>query len=115
MPEVTYTGGGHYRVGGYGFDAGDTQDVDEELASYLSDHDDFEVADNATDGEDVEEDSTAALPFNPKDHTNDEVAERVQDIDDAETLTALLNLEEDQKNRDGATDAITDRLDELED
>jgi len=54
------------------------------------------------------------LPFDPSAHTNDEVAERVADIDEVEVLTALMNLEEQQQDRDGATSAISDRLDELE-
>ena len=44
MVRVRYTAdGGHYRVGGRGYDPGQEQDVDEELAEYLEDHDDFEV------------------------------------------------------------------------
>jgi len=47
MPRVQYTAdGGYYRVGGYGFDPGDEKDVDEELAEYLADHDDFDVVDD---------------------------------------------------------------------
>ena len=114
MPEVTYTGGGHYRVGGYGFDPGTTHDVDDEVASYLADHDDFTVDEDTTEDV-VESGASGTLPFNPENQTNAEIEDRVQDIDDTETLRALRNLEEDQKNRDGATDAITDRLNELED
>jgi hypothetical protein len=44
MLRVRYTAdGGHYRVSGYGFDPGDEHEVDRELASYLSDRDDFVV------------------------------------------------------------------------
>ncbi|WP_137288632.1 hypothetical protein [Natronorubrum halophilum] len=57
---------------------------------------------------------TGTLPFNPEEHTNDEIAERVAEIDDEATLIALRNLEEDQKDRDGAKNAIDSRLDELE-
>lgn len=46
MPEVTYTGGGHFRVAGCGFDSGATQDVDDELAQYLAGRDDFDVHDS---------------------------------------------------------------------
>ena len=60
------------------------------------------------------DDADGTLPFNPGEHTNDEVADRVTDIDDAEVLTALKNLEEQQQDRAGATAAINDRLDELE-
>lgn len=61
------------------------------------------------------DDADGTPPFNPGDHTNDEVAERVADIDDTEVLTALKNLEEQQQDRTGATDAIEERLTELED
>jgi len=114
MPEVTYTGGGHYRVGGHGFDPGTTHDVDDELASYLEDHDDFTIDDEAV-GDNVVDEEAEALPFNPENKTNAEIEDRVQDIDGAETLRALRNLEEDQKDRDGSKSAITGRLDELED
>lgn len=57
---------------------------------------------------------SGTLPFNPENHTNDEVAERVAEIDDEATLVALRNLEAEQKDRDGATEAIDARLDELE-
>lgn len=60
------------------------------------------------------EDADGTLPFDPGNYTNDEVAERVADIDDPDTLEALKNLEEQQQDRAGATDAIADRLDELE-
>ncbi|QLH80975.1 hypothetical protein [Halosimplex pelagicum] len=46
MATVRYTAdGGHYRVGGHGFDPGDEREVGEELAEYLADVDDFEVVD----------------------------------------------------------------------
>ncbi|MDL0127074.1 hypothetical protein [Halobacterium salinarum] len=54
------------------------------------------------------------LPFNPEEHTNAEIEERIAGIDDVETVRALKNLEEEQKDRSGATDAFDDRLTELE-
>ena len=55
MARVRYTAdGGHYRVGGHGFDPGDEHEVDAELADYLSDVDAFEVID--ADGSPGEED-----------------------------------------------------------
>lgn len=54
------------------------------------------------------------LPFNPEEHTNAEIEERIADIDDVETVRALKNLEEEQQDRSGATDAFDDRLTELE-
>jgi hypothetical protein len=54
------------------------------------------------------------LPFNPEAHTNAEIEQRVADIDDPAALRALRNLEAEQKDRTGATEAIDARLDELE-
>jgi len=81
------------------------EDVAEVVAERWADH--YGVVDTT--------DPDGTLPFNPADHTNDEVAERVADIDDPAVLTALKNLEEEQQNREGATDAIEERIAELED
>jgi len=126
MPTVRYTAdGGHYRVGGHGFDTGDEADVDDDLADYLADRDDFEVVDQMESAElsedeivdtlDAADDESGTLPFNPESHTNDEIAEKVADINDEAALVALRNLEAEQEDRAGATDAIEDRLAELED
>ena len=88
-------------------------DVPEDVADRWADHYGVDAApllagDVDTEGPD------GTLPFDPGNHTNDEVAERVADVDDPDTLEALKSLEEQQQDRAGATDAITDRLDELE-
>ncbi|GAB3669547.1 hypothetical protein [Halopiger thermotolerans] len=57
---------------------------------------------------------SGTLPFNPESNTIHEIEDKLEDVDDEETLRALRTLEEEQKDRDGATDAIDDRLDELE-
>lgn len=66
MPTARYTGGGHYRVAGYGFDPGDEREVDHELANYLTDNDDFEVSVEketpGTDGTDEDEAPDEAEP-----------------------------------------------------
>lgn len=110
MPEVTYTGGGHYRVGGYGFDPGTTQDVDGELASYLADHDDFTV--DVEETGDVKDsggmhDSEALAPFHPQDHKVSEIKELVatNDYSDAE-LEALADAEREHDDRTTAVEAI---------
>ncbi|WP_135827304.1 hypothetical protein [Halorussus halobius] len=54
-------------------------------------------------------------PFNPESHTLGELDEKLDDVDDEAALVALRNLEEEQKNRAGATEAIDARLNELED
>lgn len=61
----------------------------------------------------VEREASQTLPFNPEAHTNDEIEDRVQDVDDESVLRALLNIEQEQKDRAGATDAIQNRLDDL--
>jgi len=124
MPRVRYAGGSTYTIrNGPTFeDEGDEADVDEETAERLTARPDFEVVDTDDDTvreEDGPPDETAGdsgtLPFNPADHTNDEIAEKVAEIDGEAALVALRNLEAEQKDRTGATDAIDDRLDELED
>ena len=125
MPTVRYTGGGRYRIAGQNFGPGDTREVDEDIAEHLRGVDEFDVLDESGDsdeeGEETDESDvnevageSGTLPFNPEAKTNDDIADRVADIDDPETLQALLNLEEEQQDRTGATDAIEDRLDELE-
>lgn len=83
---------------------------DAELAAF---GDRLEPVDDPDDEEDPPPEVGESLPFNPADCTNDEVAENVADVDDEEALRALLNLEQEQKDRDGATEAIQDRLDEV--
>lgn len=91
--EVDDAGGG---AGGDGAGEGDVHEED-------GPPDDLEL---------TEHDGT--LPFSPEEHTNDEIADRVADIDDRATLIALRRLEQEQKDRTGATDAIQSRLGELE-
>jgi len=123
MPVIRYTAeGGRYRVAGQSFEPGDEAGVSKSLADHLLDRDDFEVVDDGSEAlkEDDSPDSDDAdgesgtLPFNPENHTNDEIAERASNIDDEAALNALLNLEVEQKDRNGAKDAIDDRLNELE-
>lgn len=60
MPRARYTAeGGTYRVAGISFEPGDEREVDRELATHLSDNDDFEVIveKDAADGS-TEEDET---------------------------------------------------------
>ncbi|WP_147435155.1 hypothetical protein [Haloarcula sp. Atlit-120R] len=134
MPTVEKTEGGRVTVRGIGeFGLGDQAEVSEDDAAYLCDErgdferiddvaaedetggDDVHQEDGPPDPDDLEDDAeSGTLPFNPADLTNDEVADRAADIDDPATLRALLNLEEEQKDRSGATDAIEERLGELE-
>lgn len=101
MPEVTYTGGGHYRVGGHGFDPGTTHDVDDELARYLSDHDDFDVH---GDSEDVDEDeSEDPLEGKP-----------VAEIDVSEHLDRWLDQQYTHRAEQVRSGDVDDSLDEVE-
>ena len=134
MPTVEKTEGGRVTIRGIGeFRLGDQAEVSKDDAAYLCDErGDFERVDDVTaeaetDGDDVHQEDgppdpaaleddaeSGTLPFNPEDHTNSDIADRVADIDDPATLRALLNLEEEQRDRTGATDAIEERLDGLE-
>lgn len=50
MPHVQYTAdGGTYRIRGYSFEPGDEREVEQDLADYLADHDEFEVDDAGDD------------------------------------------------------------------
>jgi len=113
---VRYTAdGGHYRIGGYGFDPGDEKDVDDELAEYLEGHDDFEITElpEPTDLT-VDDAESEKLPFSPESHTVAEIEERIAEIEDPDTLRALRNLEQEQKNRETATAAIEGQLSDME-
>jgi hypothetical protein len=114
MTQVRYTAdGGHYRVGGVGFDPGDTREVDDDLAEYLADHPDFDMVGDAG-GDDVgsgtETDETAGgvePPFDPTEHTIDELEEELDTSEyGGSELHAVAAAEEDGKNRDGALEAI---------
>jgi hypothetical protein len=127
MPTFEKTSGGQVLLRGIDrrVSVGDRVDATGGYAEYLRGRGDFqevdvqdaefrEVDDSGTATPDIDASEGDTLPFNPEEHTNDEVAERVADIDDVETLIALRNLEEEQQDRAGATDAIEDRIDDLE-
>lgn len=117
MPVIRYTGGAVYNIReGPRFEDGDEAEVNEDTADRLTDRHDFELVEDTDDeGVDMDGVEPETLPFNPREYTNDEVADQVEKIDDPETVRALYNLEVDQRDRTGATDAIESRLDELED
>jgi len=97
--------------------APDETDVGDTDATALADEDVDEAADDDADFESFEdgiETVRDAVAFDPSEHTNDEIAELVEDVDSAEELDAIRELETAGKNRTGALDAIDDRLDELE-
>lgn len=124
MPRVEKTTGGRLRtrVTDEEFVAGETYGVDAETAEYLVDErGDFELVDAGEvedEGEapDLEplDGAEGKLPFNPESKNIDDIEERIAEIDDVETLKALRNIEEEQKDRTGATDALTARINDLE-
>jgi hypothetical protein len=126
MPRFKYTGDPRYRSRPTGdLTTDDTATVDDGDAAHFDDHDDFERVSEGESGGSDDEDGAAerdlpdgasgTLPFNPEDHTNDEIEERAADIDDPEAVRALRNLEAEQKNRNGALDALDSRVDDLTD
>lgn len=126
MPTVEKTSGGrvYIRPLDQRFGIGDRVDVDEEMAAYLCDErgdfsrivekDDAEDESEDTEDESESEDVDEELPFDPADLTVDELEERIADIDDAETLDAIGQAEDEGKSRETAFEAINDRLDDLE-
>lgn len=127
MPRVEKTTGGRLRsrVADQEFVGGETYDVDAETAEYLvNERGGFEIVDaggmtDETAEEEPDHDDLdgeeGTLPFSPASNTIDELSEKIAEIDDVETLRALRNVEEEQKNRDGATDALDARINELDD
>jgi hypothetical protein len=123
MPRVRYTAdGGHYRVGGHGFDPGDEVDVDGELAEYLADHDDFEVLEADDDGDednsDDGKDATEAIATGDADAFVDrtpvsDVADDILDGHVDEVLNEIEAAESDGRDRKTVYEAIEDRRDEL--
>ena len=119
MTTVRYTAdGGTYRVGGHSFEPGDERDVDDELAGYLADHEDFEVVGD-TDEAVHEEDGT--FQFDPGDaedfEANGWLDNDYQDRADAVLAGGLDDyLDEIQKaeTSDTVIDAVEERRDDLE-
>jgi hypothetical protein len=118
MPEVRYTAaGGHYLVGGHGFDPGDVREVDAELADYLADHEDFEVVSE----DDTAADDSAPFDFDPVGHddfeTNGWLDNDYQDRAEAVRAGGLddyLKEIEDAERSDTVLNAVEERRSELE-
>ena len=72
MPRARYTAdGGHYRVGGEGFDPGQEKTVDRALAEYLDELEDFKVT----------YENSAEVPDEPTDDSDDEDADEADESD----------------------------------
>ncbi|WP_135852615.1 hypothetical protein [Halorussus salinus] len=120
MPQATYTAdGGHYRVGGVGFDPGDTKTIDEELASYLDDHRDFEVESGDSDRDpDVGESNSAASEafagegFSESDWLANDYQDRAEAVT-AGNLDDSLDAVEAVETSDTVLEAVDDRRAEL--
>lgn len=65
-----------------------------------------------TEGDESEPDVEPAL--DPTELTIDELGDALDDVDDVDAIEAARELEADDENRSGATDAFDTRLDELE-
>ncbi|MUV59983.1 hypothetical protein [Halobacterium sp. CBA1126] len=90
MPEVTYTGGGHYRVAGVGFDPGDTQDVNDDLAEYLDERNDFEIVSETDEtGGDAPDEDTSEPESEDVDEESGFDAEAFLDRDAADIVDAV--------------------------
>lgn len=97
------------RRGGEVIEEGETFEPSEAELNAFSDR--LEPVDDSPDDE--EDPPPEETSFDPADYTNDEVEEEVADIDDEEQLRALLELEQEQRDRSGAIDAIEERLEEV--
>ena len=117
MPRVEKTDGGlvYIRPLDRRFEIGDRADVSAEQAQYLvEERGDFDVvdagdADVATEDESTSGESEEGVgpPFDPAEHTVDELESKLEDGDyGGSELHALAAAEEDGKNRETALDAI---------
>ena len=119
MPTVKYTAdGGTYRVGGYGFEPGDKHDVDDDLAGYLADHEDFEVIDGAG-GDDVHDEDGPPDVDEWDDWSEDswlelDYQQRADDVREGRVDGHLDDIV-DVETSDTVIEAVADRRDELED
>lgn len=122
MPHATYTAeGGYFRVGGHGFDPGDTREVDAELADYLAGLEEFEVEgidsadadDSDTDNGASEADADNESGFDIEEFLDDNVEPIAADIRAGE-VDAHLDAIAETADRVTVQDAIGERRAELE-
>lgn len=116
MPTIRYTAkGGAYRVGGYGFDPGDEKDVEDELAEYLADHDEFELVDGEAQDSAVEDEKPESEEEANDDDgegaptEDDSTDERALDLADKNYQTAVAAV------KDGEADEFLDALGNVDD
>lgn len=116
MPTVRYTAdAGHYRVGGHGFDPGDEHDVDDELAGYLADHEDFEiVGDDSDDGDgELQPDPDEWHDWNEDSWLELGYQQRAEDVREGR-VDDDLDAIEDAETSDTVIEAVEERREELE-
>jgi len=112
MVRVRYIAdGGHYRVGGVGFDPGDEKDVDEELAEHLEDVGEFEVVDDA--GEGLQFDPGEVTDFSSNGWLENDYQDRADAVREG-GLDDYLDEIETAETSDTVLDAVEQRRDELE-
>lgn len=116
MPRLRYTGGGTYRVGGYGFEPGGVNDVDGELAEYLADREDFEVVDDVAEERGEGEfrfDPGEATDFSTNGWLDNNYQDRVEAVQ-AGGLDEYLDEIENAETSETVIDAVQKRRVELE-
>lgn len=118
MPVVRYVGNaGQYRLtqSGVDIEAGDTAAVNDDVAEYLLERDDFELAEASEPDEDVHEEDGPPDSIDVDDATVSELRDAASYIDDADTVRELLEYERANKERATAIDTLESRIDDLED
>lgn len=127
MPTYRYTGDSSFSHEGEELSAGDEIELSEYAYrlhdAYFEPADGEDDSDDESSESDPEADAAGAddaeavdSPFDPSEKTNSELESDLEENDYSEAeLQALLAAEESGKNRDGAKDAINDRLDNAED
>jgi len=115
MPTLTYVGNaGRYRLTNSDVDVaqGETVTVDDETASHLLEHGEFEVV------EADDEDGPAAkraVPILAADATVDEIEAAIADVESPDAIRYVLEDERDGPARTTAIETLESRLAELED
>ena len=88
--------------------------VYERISRSFEQVDDVDDVTDDADEEQVDQGDPPEVDPHPGELTVDEIEDRVAEVDDLAKLRAILSLEEDGKDRTTATDAIEERIHDLE-
>ncbi|AXR80791.1 hypothetical protein [Natrarchaeobaculum sulfurireducens] len=91
---------------------GDEFEPTESELKHFSDR--IEVVEDADPDESDKADETNAAPIDPSEYTIGELENELADVDDRDALIAVGKLESEQQDRDGALEAVEDRIAEIE-